>query len=237
MNRWTTLVIAYLTLITACSAAPDDEKSSQSYELPADAAVLLSPVDKGVSRLEARDLGAPFGADSPYQKALGEGNFGEAARRFVTGHAKLFGFGATTPDFRVRSSQSDDLGITVVRLDQYHDELPVFDGELVFYFARGLLERVIGDYSASISLPSNAPANSKRAAFSVAVAAIDGLNDCNACTAQLGVFAPPRSKRRTEPRLVWAVDAGAFDIGRLWTRVASGCSRTLPGETVHAISL
>lgn len=221
MNRRNTLIyFVYLTLITACSGTLGDAESANTkpkpkpklMELPADTAVSLSSFDNGVRRLEAKDLGAALESQSTYRRALAREDFGDAARSFVASYPKVFGHGPIAPEFSLRASQTDALGITVVRLDQHHSGLPVFDSELVFYFSGESLNRVIGDYLAAISLPSITPKNPETAAFSVAAAALDGLSDCSSCSAELGVYSPRLSNQRTEPRLTWAIDAGVSPL-------------------------
>lgn len=219
MRRQLTFLTACFTLIAACSGTPEEIGPAPRNQLPADAVVTANPAGKGIQRLEAHDLGAMLATGTPYQQALADGNPGIAVQQFVASYPEVFGAQGVAPDFSVRSSTTDALGITLVRLDQRYEGLPVFGGELLAHFSDNRLIRVIGDYITPLVLDSTSPANPESAAFTVAVSAVDGLQDCSRCSARLGVYQAQFADAGSAPTLVWEVDAGASQINSWRLRI------------------
>lgn len=156
---------------------------------------------------------APNGGDA-HAISVAE-NFGAAAIELVAANPQsplLF----PQEELRVRSIETDDIGTTHVRLDQFYQSLPVIGGEAIAHFPNQTTPEIFAQYVVLALYPTpvgldTTTAHSTSAARKVAAQTLEGVaNDCATCPAQLAVFFAPASSHREAAgaaRLVFQVDA------------------------------
>ncbi len=215
-NQWLLLIAV---MLCGCSGsregASGDKPTDAPLDLPAAAIIERGANGSGIKLLSAPDLAERLEAGSTYRQALGVKNYGEAAVAFVASYAGLFAVNSRSQAFQVRSVEPDPSGTTVVRLDQLHNGLPVFGGELLMHYSGDSLSRVVGDYAADLPSELAAVTASDDQARKAVSAQLDGLADCAACVTQLGIFVPFRTDLHGSalaPRLAWQVDASTSPL-------------------------
>ncbi|MCC7353451.1 MAG: peptidase M4 family protein [Anaerolineae bacterium] len=135
-------------------------------------------------------------------RTMANGNPEATARAFFSAYRGLYGLRDPDSELRKRASETDDLGITHLRFDQYYQGVPVWGGQLVAHVTGdGRLQAVNGEYYAGIALDT-------KPTLSFAEAQKRALADVGDETATLR---PERSKLviytgKGEPTLTWLVN-------------------------------
>lgn len=132
-------------------------------------------------------------------------------------NANAFSYGLANPraELKARSTLTDALGQTHVRLDQYHQGVRVFEGEAISHLnAQGRVAAVTSAIRGNLKV-STTPALSEATAIAKA---LDGVAALGGVTTTASLEILPRGERGAIDRLVWHVVAevenDAQDPGR-----------------------
>ncbi len=196
----------WLPACTRTDASPDRHAASQEEEtdlpLPANARVQRDPRKDTIRLLKGNDLSADLD-DAAFESAARSGAFDRLAIAFVAAHRSAFRLEDPARELHPKTVNSDDLGMTHVKLRQTFHEIPILGAELVVHF-RGTrsVYLVNGNYVPTPAGLETTPLISSDDAR-LAVAAELGISKgtCETCTPQLVILPLEKSS----PRLAWLV--------------------------------
>ncbi len=128
----------------------------------------LHPID----RLKMGEAGIPDFIAGTLSTPVAGDDYAGVVRRFLELHAAAFGLDPAASEFRVAAIERDQLGMTHLRLRQYHRGIPVLHGDLRAHFSGDAVLRVLnGEVVPGLALDTM-PAISAAAAESEAAAEI-----------------------------------------------------------------
>lgn len=210
-TAWLAAIAVFLgcPLLPACTrtdASPDRHAASQEEEtdlpLPANARVQRDPRKDTIRLLKGNDLSADLD-DAAFESAARSGAFDRLAIAFVAAHRSAFRLEDPASELHPQTVNSDDLGMTHVKLRQTFHEIPILGAELVVHF-RGTrsVYLVNGNYVPTpAGLDTTPLISSDDARLAVAAELGTSKGTCETCTPQLVILPLEKSS----PRLAWLV--------------------------------
>ncbi|MGB1211282.1 MAG: M4 family metallopeptidase [Lacinutrix venerupis] len=157
----TTLILSLM--FTFFSQAQNREKAIENFKQKTNALITINKHSNVPDFIR-------FSNTSPY-KITGS-SLSEKAFNFLNENKDIFSVNDVKSDFKLESSEIDNIGLKRVILNQYYNNIPVYDGKLLFHFnTEKNITAINGNYITGIKLDAT-PTLSKTEANALAIEAI-----------------------------------------------------------------
>lgn len=134
------LIIIAMSSFQACQPTLNREahatmnQSNTGPPLPPDVELIRDPSNGTIRLLKGTGLTRPLMADEAFRKASENGLPGETAIAFISAYRRFFELSDPIHELSVRNVETDDLGMTHVRLKQQYKGLAVWPADINVHF-------------------------------------------------------------------------------------------------------
>ena len=234
MRQTVAAILAAVALIAGLAPAPQ-ATAAEPTAAPGPDARLIEQLDPARVSYHAETGWVRFLGGSPAEPVQAAGAKADplaAARAFLASYGTLFGLADPVAELRARPVREPVDGLSVVRLDQLHQGVPVIAGELAMQLdASGAVLAVAGEMSPELTLdvvPAITAAEAAAQAIT-ATARANGLaeSDVEAAEPTLAIYDPALlgGPGVRLPRLVWRTEVRATNGAAVLDFVAVDAER------------
>jgi len=173
-----------------------------SRPLPADAELRRDPDWGTVRFLKGDNLSASLESDWDFRAHQAAGRAEEIVFEFLEAYASALGFRAPRTELRVRSSSTDQLGLTHLKLEQSYAGLPMPGSELIVHLdGENHVYLLTGSYAPTPGDVSTAPKIGEDEARTRAKEQVEGAGDKSDRACELVIFVERGSPARLAYRV------------------------------------